>query len=121
MQLSKIDRYRVAQSWRVVSILSMSVQKGEGGQGNGPCGIFSGLESLFSNNDFQKKNHLHQDYSKNCEIYTFTHNLHIIFFLKRGGVSEKSTWLGRGQPKVHVRSTRGEGGQKVLKIGPNGL
>ena len=41
---------------------------------------------------------------------------------KRGGVSEKSTWLARGgQPKVHVRSTRGRGGQKVLKIGPHGL
>ena len=41
---------------------------------------------------------------------------------QKGGVSEKSTWLARGgQPKVHVRSTRGEGGQKVLKIGPHGL
>ena len=101
----------------------MSVQKGEGGQGNGPCGICPGLESLFSNNDFQKKiicTRIIQKIVKNR--YTFTHNLHIIFFLKRGGgVSEKSTWLGRGQPKVHVRSTRGEGGQKVLKIGPNGL
>ena len=34
-------------------------------------------------------------------------------FQKGGGVSEKSTWLARGgQPKVHVRSTRGEGGSK---------
>ena len=32
-------------------------------------------------------------------------------FQKGGGVSAKSTWLG-GEPKVHVRSTRGEGGSK---------
>ena len=37
------------------SKLSMSVYKWEGGQGDGSCGLFSGLESLFSNNDFQKK------------------------------------------------------------------
>ena len=33
--------------------------------------------------------------------------------ISKRGVSEKSTWLARGgQPKVHVRSTRGEGGSK---------
>ena len=45
-----------------------------------------------------------------------------IFSKRKKGVSEKSTSLARGdQPKVHVRSTRGRGGQKVLKIDPHGL
>ena len=29
--------------------------RGEGGQGDGPCGLFSALKSLFSKNDLEKK------------------------------------------------------------------
>ena len=43
-------------------------------------------------------------------------------FQKKGGVSEKSTWLARGvSQKSMLGPQGGRGGQKVLKIGPHGL
>ena len=38
--------------------------RGEGGQGDGPCGLFSALKSLFSKNDLEKNNNLHLNYQK---------------------------------------------------------
>ena len=41
---------------------------------------------------------------------------------KKGGASEKSTWLARGvSQKSMLGPQGGRGGQKVLKIGPHGL
>ena len=36
-------------------IVHVSPQGGRGGQGDGPCGLFSALKSLFSKNDLEKK------------------------------------------------------------------
>ena len=62
--------YKPRGTVRGVSKLSMSVYKGEGVQGDCPCGVFSGLESLFFINDFQKNN-LQHNYQKEFEKIFF--------------------------------------------------
>ena len=110
----------------MVSKLSMSVHRGGGGVKEiVHVDLISPLEYFFPLMIFQKNN-LDHKYPKNCEQKQFFLIIYrkkcFIKNFKRGGVSEKSTWLRRGvSQKSMLGPQGGRGGQKGLKNGPHGL
>ena len=103
----------------------MSVHKGEGGSRGWSMWTFFCLKILLFQKWFRKINNLHHNYQKKLKKKLFLINhgwfCYKKFSKKKGGIWKVHMVSKGGQPKVHVRSTRGEEGQKVLKIGPHGL